>query len=518
MLNTNNMVLSSNTAIAKNTLFLYIRTFVLLLISLYTSRVVLNSLGVEDFGVYTAVAGVVAMLTMITSPLSGAISRFLSYEIGRDNSDNINKVFSTSFFTCLLFVCVVILLLETIGIWFINNKMVIPEGRETAVNWVFQFALLSFSFLLISIPYNAAIIAYEKMNVYAYIGIVDAVLKLVVALSLSLFGSDHLVLYSCLLSIESLIITLFYFFYCKSKFDSCKKINISDVRSYFKQIFSYTGWQFFGGAASTLHIQGTNILLNLYGGPIANAAQGIANQVNSAVLSFVSNFTTAFNPGIIKAYASDNRNRMFQLVFLGARFSFYVFLFLAIPLLIETEQLLNIWLGQVPEHAVNLVRLVIIYSIIEAVSKSVMISINATGIIRQYQIIVGGIIILNIPISIVFLELHFPIEITGVIAIVLAVIAFYARLIICRNLLGLSIKDFHKIILLNILLVTLIAIPVPVIIYLLLQPSLLRLLLVIVTTLFFSFISVYWVGCNYDERNKIIKIVSDCIKFGKSEI
>ena len=503
------MVLSSNTTIAKNTLFLYVRTFILLLISLYTSRVILKTLGVEDFGVYTAVAGVVAMLSMITSPLSGAVSRFLSYEIGRDNKEIINKVFSTSVFTCFLFIIIAVVLLETIGIWFINNKMVIPVGRETAVIWVFQFALLSFSFHLVAIPYNAAIIAYEKMNVFAYIGIIDSVLKLVVALSLSLFGSDRLVLYSFLLAIEALLITAIYYIYCKAKFSTCKRLSILGIKGYFRNIFAYTGWQFFGGAASTLHIQGTNILLNLYGGPIANAAQGIANQVNSAVLSFVTNFTTAFNPGIIKSYASNNRNRMFQLVYLGARFSFYVFLFLAIPLLIETEQILGIWLGQVPEHAVNLVRLVILYSMIEAVSKSVMIAINATGNIRLYQIIVGGILILNIPISIIFLEFNFPIEITGIIAICLAVVAFYARLIICRNLLGLSIKVFHIKILLNILIVSFVAIPIPVCIYAFLEPSMLRLLLVIITTVFFSFISVFWIGCNSEERKNIVKIITN---------
>lgn len=506
------MVLSSNTTIAKNTLFLYIRTFVLLLINLYTSRVILNSLGVEDFGIYTAVAGVVAMLSMITSPLSGAISRFLSFEIGRDNNENINKVFSTSVFTCLVFVIIVIIVLETIGLWFINEKMVIPDGRDISVNWVFQFALLSFSFQLVSIPYNAAIIAYEKMDIFAYIGILDSILKLVVAILISFYGSDRLVLYSILLAIESLIVTLFYYIYCKRKFAALKNLIIAKNGECFKKIFSYTGWQFFGGAASTLHIQGTNVLLNLYGGPIANAAQGIANQVNSAVLLFVSNFTTAFNPGIIKSYAAEKRERMFQLIYWGSRFSYYVFLFLAIPLLLETEQLLKLWLGQVPDHAVNLARLVILYSMIEALSKSIMTAINATGKIRLYQIVVGGIILLNIPISIVFLELGFPIEITAIVAFLLAIIAFYARLFICRNLIGLSIRDVHVKIIINILLVTVASSIVPIIIHLLVEQEVVRLILVVCTTLFFSSTAIIWVGCTHEERNKILSLIFDFIK------
>ena len=401
-----------------------------------------------------------------------------------------------------------------LGVWFLNNKMVIPSGREAVANLVLQFAILSFAFQLLQTVYSSAIIAYERMTAFAYIGIMDALLKLGIAYVIVIIDYDKLASYSFLIAAESIFLWLVYFFYCRSKLKDCFTIHLNIDKAMFIKMFGFAGWNFFGGAASTFHIQGTNILLNLFGGPVVNAAQGIANQVNNAITSFVSNFTTAINPSIIKSYAANEKVYMHSLIFQGARFSYYLVLIFVIPLEFETEYILRLWLGVVPDHAVAFVRLVILYTLVESVSKTTMTAINATGDVKLYQIVVGSLLILNLPLSYVALKMGFPVESTAIIALVLSVIAVFVRLLICKRIVNINIADFLNSVLLNVVVVSLVSIILPMLTVIFFQDSLLRFIFLLATSTVATIFCILYIGCTRTERNMIIaKIESICARF-----
>lgn len=313
----------NNKRIAKNTLLLYFRMLFMMVVSLYTSRVVLNALGVEDFGIYNVVGGVVAMFSMLSGSLSAAITRFITYELGTGNQENLKKIFSSAVTIQLWLAILIIFLAEAVGVWFLNVKMNIPEIRMTAANWVFQFSVLTFAVNLISVPYNASIIAHERMSAFAYISILEAIGKLAIAFLVVVSSIDRLVFYAILMCVVALIVRLAYGFYCKRHFDECTYHFIFD-KDLLKRMFGFAGWNFIGAASSILRDQGGNIIINLFAGPTVNAARGIAFQVNNAIHGFVSNFMTALNPQITKSYASGNSDYMMILICQGARLSFYM--------------------------------------------------------------------------------------------------------------------------------------------------------------------------------------------------
>ena len=312
---------SNNKRIAKNTLLLYFRMLLTMVVSLYTSRVVLGALGVEDYGIYNVVGGVVAMFSMLSGSLSAAISRFITFELGTGNKEKLKRVFSSSVTIQMGLSAIILVLAETVGLWFLNNKMVIPESRMYAANWVFQLSLLTFVINLISIPYNAAIIAHERMSAFAYISIFEAVSKLVVAYCIVISPIDRLILYAIMLTTIAVIIRLIYGSYCKRKFEECTFHFIYD-HDLLKQMFGFAGWNFIGASSALLRDQGGNIVINLFCGPAVNAARGIAVQVNTAIHSFVTNFMTALNPQITKSYAGADQKYLMTLLFQGARLSF----------------------------------------------------------------------------------------------------------------------------------------------------------------------------------------------------
>lgn len=497
------MELSSKKQIAVNTTLLYFRTIILMFISLFTSRVILNALGVEDFGTYNAVAGVVSMLSLVTGPLGGAISRYITFELGMGREKGLQQVFSTSFVIIVLLSIACFIFFEITAVWFLENKMVIPCGREEAAKWVLQFSILSFMINLFIVPYNASVIAFEKMSVFAYIGIGDSILKLIIAFLIMYTGYDKLVLYSFLLALVSLCNFIIYYIYCRYKLNSLNfSFNAID-RHAFRGMFAFAGWQLFGGAATVLRIQGINILFNIFGGPIVNAAQGIANQVNSAVSSFVMNFTTALNPSIIKSYASKQYHYMNELVYQGSKFSYYLTLFFILPLTIETKQILYLWLGQVPEHTIAFVRLILFYTLIESLSKSLITGINATGMIKYYQIIVGLLVILNLPINYILLKMGLQVEIALCVSISLELIAFGFRLYLSHKLYGFQTISYIQSVLLRVTIVSLIALVAPLCIYLFNQPSAFRLCATTLVSFFSCSLSVYYVGLKKGERSII---------------
>ena len=336
-------------------------------VTLYTSRVVLAALGVVDFGIYNVVGGVVAMFSMLSGSLSIAITRFLTYELGTGNIERLKNIFSSAITIQLLIGGLVVLLAETVGLWFLNSKMVIPHERILAANYVLQFSLITFLINLISVPYNAAIIAHEKMSAFAYISIVEAISKLSVAFLISVAPFDRLIFYAILMCVTALVIRLIYGCYCKRYFEECTYHFIFD-KELLKNMFSFAGWNFIGAASSVLRDQGGNIVINLFCGPAVNAARGIAYQVNNAISGFVSNFMMALNPQITKSYATGDKEYMMTLIHQGARLSFYILLILSLPVIIDAHYILTLWLKIVPEHTTLFVQLVLIFAMSESIS------------------------------------------------------------------------------------------------------------------------------------------------------
>ncbi len=446
----------NNKRIAKNTLMLYIRMMLMMFINLFTSRIVLQALGVNDYGIYNVVGGVVAMFSILSSALNAAIVRFISVELGKTDRHRLNLVFCTSVSTQLILIGIIVLLLETIGLWFLNYQLVIPTNRLVAANWVFQFSVLTFALNMWSIPYNSAITAHEKMNAFAYVSIFESLAKLAVAYWILIYSHDKLVLYALLLCLVSIIVRLVYGIYCKQNFEECKFRFRAD-KQLLKEMFGFAGWNFIGASSSIIREQSSNILLNLFFGPAVNAAKGLAVTVNAAITGFSGNFMTAVNPQIYKSFSGGERDYTMKLVFESTRLSYYIFILIGLPIIVTAPYLLNLWLGNVPEHTVNFVRLVIIFSMSESLAGPLLTLCYATGKIKIYQLIIGTLQILNIPITYIFLYLSFPPEVAYLVSIAISILCEFARLVILRKTAELNIGAFLKKVYINIIIVTIIA-------------------------------------------------------------
>lgn len=418
--------------------------FLVMGVSLYTSRIVLAELGVVDYGIFNVVGGIIVMFSFINGAMASSTQRFLSFEIGRGNTQQLEKTFKTAVTIHLIIAGSILILAETVGLWFLNSVMNIPHDKIVAANWVFQCSVLGYIISIIQVPYSASIIARESMSFYAYMGIVDVCIRLGIAFSLGLVVSGKLILYSSLLFGVAVLSFIIYSSYSRHKFKECKFGWLYE-KAQFKEMASYAGWSTFGSLAWAGKSQGLNILLNVFFGPTVNAAYGVANQVNVAVNNFVQNFTTALNPQIVKNYSSGNYTEMRKLVIYGAKFSFFLMLVIAFPVIMIADQLLHFWLVKVPEYAVVFTQLVIINTLIESFTFSMGTGIQATGNIKWYQIIVGGTLLLNIPISYLLLKLYLFPPIVFFTNILLSCITIGERLIVMRNQIpGFSILNFCK--------------------------------------------------------------------------
>ena len=495
--------ISNNKRIAKNTLLLYFRMLFMMAVSLYTSRVVLNALGVEDFGIYNVVGGVVAMFSMLSGSLSSAITRFITYELGTGNRENLKKIFSSSVTIQIGLAVLIVLLAEAIGVWFLNMKMNIPDTRMTAANWVFQFSILTFAINLVSVPYNATIIAHERMSAFAYISILEAIGKLAIAFLIVISPIDKLIFYAILMCAVALVIRFAYGIYCKKHFEECTYHFIFD-KELLKRMFGFAGWNFIGATSAVLRDQGGNVVINLFCGPAANAARGIAFQVNTAISGFVTNFMTALNPQITKSYAAGDRKYMMTLIFQGARLSFYMLLLLSLPVLINTHYILGLWLKIVPDHAVLFVQLVLVFAMSESISNPLITAMLATGKIRNYQLVVGGLQMMNLPVSYILLHMGMFPETVIVVAIVISQCCLAARLVMLRGMIGLSVRKYMKEVYINVLVVTVIAAIIPFLLAIKLEESFLNFVLLCLISLICTGIAIYYVGCNRVERQFIL--------------
>lgn len=426
---------ANNIRIVKNTLYLYVRMFITMAIGLITSRVILKTLGVDDFGIYNIVGGVVILFSFISNSLRNATQRFLSYELGKKNEDGLRRVLNASI-TCHVLIGIVLLILsETVGLWFVKTQLNIPVERQYAADWVYQFSILTFLLHILQVPYNATIISYEKMSFYAYVSIVEVLLKLGIVYLLLAANWDKLIIYSALVSVVALIILVINAGYCRWSLKTGKLILGYD-KDLLGKLMGFSGWSMINGSSVLFAQQGGNILLNIFKGISANAAFGIANQVTNAVYAFVSNFQYAFQPQIVKLYALGNRIDLYKLVNRTSSVSFYLLLLIAIPFSIEADYVIKLWLGTVPTYSANFCILMIVYFLLDSIQAPLWMLIYGTGNIKTYTLWTASLSILNIPISLILLKYGCSIYSVFYVRILLNVACCCYRFIYIKRFIG----------------------------------------------------------------------------------
>lgn len=505
-----NQTSENNKRIAKNTLFLYCRMFITIVVGLLTSRVILDSLGVEDYGIYNLVGGFVTMFNVFRAGLIASTQRFITFDLGKGDMNELRSTFSTSLIIFLFISCVIVVIAEGIAPWFIQNKLTIPESRMTAAMWVFQFSLITLILNLISSPYNALIIAHEKMGAFAYISIFEVVAKLVVAYAIYISPFDKLIIYGLLLCIVQVIIRFMYSIYCNRHFKESKlewRVNWTKV----KKIYAFTGWELFGSVAVIGYTQGLNILLGMFFTPVVNAARGVAVQVQSLITSFVTNFQTALNPQITKSYASGDITYMHKLVFYSSKLSFFLLFILSLPVILEADELLALWLVEVPEYTVIFFRLIIITTMIDAISNPIITSVEATGNIKKYQLVVGTILLLILPVSYIVLKLGAAPYAVFIVHIVMSTVAFTARLRMGSMVIGFLCIDFIKRVLIPVIGVVVTSAIIPLLIHFSMPLGWIRMLVVGCVSVLCVAVGVYLIGLQHNEREILLGFVRKII-------
>lgn len=502
---------TNNKRVAKNTLFLYFRMILIMLVTLYTSRVVLAELGINDYGIYNVVGGVVLMFSFLNSCMSTATQRFLTFELGRGDTDRLKKVFAAALNIHITIGIFIIFLAETVGLWFVNEKLVIPESRMIAANWVYQFSILTFCINIIQVPYNAVLIAHEKMNVYAYISILEALLKLGIVYLLLIVSADKLIVYGVLVFAVQLIIRIVYQMYCRKHYEE-SRFRLFWDKALYQQMSGFAGWNLFGSVAWLMRDQGINIVLNLFFGPAINAARGVASQVSHAVMGFISNFQVALNPQITKDYATGNITGMERLSYLGIKFSFLILFTMAFPLCLNIDYVLHLWLVDVPDYAALFIILIMIDALCGTLWGSpLMTSLAATGRIRNYQIVVSCIILCILPVGYIALKLGCDAPSVFYVSIFFTLVSGFARFLFCRSQIGYSLKKYIKDVLSPVVGVTVISLPLPVFIkcrFLEGQTLGNFISLCLITAVVTMAIS-WFIGLKRTERNTLISVVKN---------
>ena len=494
---------ANNKRIAKNTFLLYVRMLFAMLVSLYTSRVILQTLGVEDYGVYNVVGGVISMFTFLNGAMSSATSRYITVEIGKGNMEQLKKVFSTALQIHAVIALLIVILGETVGLWFLMNELVIPDGRMDAAMWVYQCSIISCVVTIMSVPYNADIIAHEKMSAFAYISVLEIILRLAIVYLLVVLPFDKLKVYAVLVLMVGLLIRYIYTRYCHKHFEESHYIHRID-KPLLKEMSSFAGWSFSGNLAGILYTQGLNMMLNIFFGPVVNAARGIAIQIQSVVTQFVTNFQMALNPQITKTYASGEMDKMHSLMFRSARFSFMLLFFLSLPIMLETNYILTLWLGIVPENTVIFARIIIAISLIYTIANPCVIANQATGKVKVYQAVVGGLLLLILPISYIVLKMGAPAYSVFIVHFCVESVAQFARMYMLRNMIDLPLLSYVKNIYLPIMGVVLLSIVLPLLVYSNMQEGFIRLLAVGMTCVLSVAMTSLFIGMTRNERTFLI--------------
>jgi O-antigen/teichoic acid export membrane protein len=497
---------SNNKRIAKNTLFLYVRTIVIMLVSLYTSRVVLDVLGETDYGIYNVVGGIVVMFSFINYALATATQRFLSFSIGKKDYDEVSRIFSMSLTTYVFTIFVIALLAETLGLWFFYEKMNIPAERITAAAWVYHTSILVFCVKILRVPYHSSIISYERMSFYAYVSIVEAILNLIIVYALIYFNSDYLIEYSILLLVVAILVNICYITYCKRYFTTCNYRFFWD-KELFVKLFSFSGWSMLGGVANVASNQGLSIILNIFTNVVVNAAMGIASTVSSAVNTFVSNFQTAFVPQLVKTYSADDHQSFIRLISNSSRFSYYLIFILGVPFIFFCKEILAVWLVEVPGFTLEFTQLLLVYCMIDALSGPLWYSVQATGKIKNYQIVMALLIIINLPIAYFLLKLGYSPVWAVAVRVIINVIAHLARIIYLRFLIDFPYKTYLREVMLNAFLITMIGCPISYYIHTLYKGSFISLVITFILAIILNIIIVVLCGLRQNEKKQIVSYI-----------
>ncbi len=449
----------NNKRIAKNTLFLYFRMGITMLVSLYASRVILKVLGVADYGLYNVVGGIVTLFAFLNQSLSTATQRYLSFELGRQNYSRLKEIFSTSIIIYGIVALIVLFLAETIGLWFLNTQMNFPADRKIAANWVYQFSILATCVNIFRAPFGANIIANERMSFFAYTSIMEAVLKLVILYILVILPFDKLIVYSILIFLIVVSITVWYYFYNKKHFSYISLVNEKKNKALFKELVNFSGWGIFGSIASVGFRQGINVLINIFFGVTVNAAFGIANSVSNMVNQFVYGLQVALNPQLTKTYAAGDVINRDKLIFRSAKFSYYLLLLIGLPVLLNTKFLLKIWLETVPDYTVLFTQLMIIAAMVDALSAPLWVIIFATGKIKTYQIVISSVVLCNVLFSYIAAKLGMGPEYMLYIRIIIFALCIGIRLSFVQKYISFKISDFVKKVLFPVLGITILTVP-----------------------------------------------------------
>lgn len=498
---------SDSKRVAKNTLLLYIRMLVMMAIGLYTSRITLNALGVEDYGIYNVVGGIVVMLSFLNASMAGATQRYLNVAIGRRDQLQLNNTVSNALILHVGISIACFILAETIGLWFLNHFMVIPVERIGAANWVYQLSVFTFMVSILMVPYRASIIAHEKMSAFAWLTIFDVIMKLVVVCSLLFVETDKLILYAILLFFQHLLTRLINIWYCYRHFEECRVMRWTIDKSLIKSMLSFSSWTIIGNLGYLAHTQGIGILLNLFFGVTVNAAQGVANQVNSLVRQFVTNFLTAFNPQVVKTYAAGEFDETRKLVLRGSKTALLMVSFFVVPLIIETPTILLLWLKIVPDYAIIFVRLILLLTFFDAYTSLLSAAKGATGVIKAYQITLTTIGLFHLPLAWVCFALGLePYWAQIVYVVIIVVLQIVRTWFVCRSI-QLSQRTFYTAVVGRCYFSVALAAILPLLLHYSMDEGLLRIIVVCGLCFIFSVITALFIGFDKNERTALLGMV-----------
>lgn len=497
--------------IAKNTLFLYFRMLLTIVVNFYTVKVIWLALGIDDYGIYNVVGGIVAMFAFLKTAMVASSQRFTSFELGRGDTAKLSRVFSVSLKAHFLLALIILVLTETIGLWFLNEKLNIPVERITAANWVYQCSIASLLVSIISVPYDSCIVAHEHMKVYGYFGIIEVSLRLLMAFLLMAIEADRLIVYSLLMLAIALLMRLISQLYCRKHFNECRYRHVSDKRL-MRELFSFSGWSFIGNFGFSIRNQGLNIIINMFFNVAVNAAKGIADQIGGVVGTFAYNFQMALNPQITKSYASGNRSDMVALIFSGCKYSAILIMFVVVPLFFSADLFLHLWLDDVAEYTSGFLRLVLITFFVDSMVGPITTGIQATGNIKRFQIIISVLMLLNLPLAWVWLNMYSNPYIVVYVAIFTSVIALAIRLGLLHKLVEFSYREFVLHVLCRVVFV-LVTVSIPsYLIYNMMPQTLYGLISYCAITTILIIICTFLIGLSWEEKEQVIQIIKNKVK------
>lgn len=500
----------SRKKIAKNTMTLYIQMSLSIVVQFYVIPVLLETLGVAEYGIYNAIAGVVTLFTFISGSLASATQRFMAFGIGKNDSLSLKEIFSTTLLVYVALSIFFVFLFETIGVYFVNSYMQFPTDRIDAVNWVFQITIFSFAFEFLFVPFRAAMIAHEKINVLAFLSILDYILRLLVALSLKYIEFDRIIAYSILLFSENLLIVVLHIYYCKYKFDECCLLSLRWNRKIGKSILSYSGWNMLGSLAMISRSQGVNVIQNVFFGPLINAAHSIAQQVYALVFRLVDNVYVSSRPQIIKLYAAGRIEEMWELIFQSAKFAFFLMMLLCIPALLELNQILELWLHEVPLYTESIAKLLIYSLLLETLVNQTVTSFQAANKIKKYQITSSVFLLLNIPCSFMILKYYEQDPLWPYyISILLSFLYLLSILWNAKIIVNLDLRKYIKVVIFRNLLVFGLSFLITYFLRNLLAPSIFRLFYTTTVSLLISIVLIWFIGISDEERRVLLSVIRD---------